>query len=123
MMAFARSGAMVLALSLAIVQPAEMANAQSAKPQARPSKARLESAAANLRIILSALQSDTVPQPVKDALFGCIYQNSLSKITDGVEKVLAANPGKVDRKNPTQMLGLIAGTCGYRPANAPAKAR
>jgi len=33
--------------------------------------------------------------------------------------VVAANPGKVDRKDASQMLAVIAGACGYRPAAAP----
>lgn len=85
----------------------------------KPSKAQLDNAAYVLGVVSSALQSDSVEPPVKAALFECIYVNPLSKISDATEKVIARNPGKVNRKDPSQMLAVIAGTCGYRPT-APA---
>jgi hypothetical protein len=86
--------------------------------QAGPSKAQLDNAAFVLRIISSALQSNEVEQPVKNKLFECLYSNSVSQVSAAVDKVVAANPGKVDRKDPSQMLAVIAGACGYRPAAA-----
>ncbi|HWV11931.1 MAG TPA: hypothetical protein VN110_01410 [Sphingobium sp.] len=85
----------------------------------KPSKAQLENAARVLNIISSALQSKEVEEPVKTALFECLYINPLSKVSDATAKVIARNPGKVNAKDPSQMLAVIAGTCGYRPA-APA---
>jgi len=86
--------------------------------QAGPSKAQLANAAFVLRVMSSALQSDEVEQPVKNKLFECLYSNSLSQISAATDKVIAGNPGKVNRKDPSQMLAVIAGTCGYRPAAA-----
>lgn len=86
----------------------------------KPSKAQLDSAAYVLRVITSALQSKDVGQPVKNVLFECLYVNPLSKISEATDRVIAGNPGKVDRKDPSQMLAVIAGACGYRPAAAPA---
>lgn len=71
-----------------------------------------------LQVISSALESKDVEQPVKTALFECLYSNSLSQISAATDKVIAGNPGKVNRKDPSQMLAVIAGTCGYRPAAA-----
>jgi hypothetical protein len=114
----------VVALALALVSAPAVVQAQSAKPApARPTTAQLDAAANVLRIFIGAIQSPKVEQPVKNALFGCLYQVNLAKITEGTNKVIAANPGKIDRNNPTQMLGVIAGVCGYRPAAAPAKKR
>lgn len=90
--------------------------------QAGPSKAQLANAAFVLRVMSSALQSDEVEQPVKNKLFECLYSNSVSQISGAVDKVIAANPGKVDRKDASQMLAVIAGACGYRPAATPKSA-
>lgn len=94
----------------------------AAQTQAGPSKAQLANAAFVLRVMSSALQSDEVEQPVKNKLFECLYSNSVSQISGAVDKVVAANPGKVDRKDASQMLAVIAGACGYRPPAAPAAA-
>jgi hypothetical protein len=66
--------------------------------------------------MIGALESKEVETPVKNQLFTCIYENSLAKIADAVDKAVAANTGKIDKTNPTQMLGLMAGVCGYKPA-------
>ncbi|MES2174745.1 MAG: hypothetical protein V4523_12460 [Pseudomonadota bacterium] len=92
-----------------------------AQTQAAPTKAQLDSAAYVLRVVTSALQSNEVEAPVKSALFDCLYSNSVSKVSEATDKVIVANAGKVDRKDPSQMLAVIAGVCGYRPAAAAAK--
>jgi hypothetical protein len=88
-----------------------------------PSKAQLDNAAHVLRIVMTALQSNEVEQPVKTALFDCLYSNSVGKISEATDKIIAANAGKVDRKDASQMLAVIAGTCGYRPASGPPAAK
>ncbi len=88
----------------------------------KPSKAQIDNAAYVLQVISSALESKEVEAPVKTALFECLYSNSVSQISGAVDKVIAANPGKVDRKDASQMLAVIAGACGYRPAAAPKSA-
>lgn len=94
--------------------------AQAAKPQPLPSQAVMQHAVDNFRILVSALQSDKVPQPVKSILFTCIYGNPFSKINEGTDKVMTEK--KLDKKNPTQVLTAMAAICGYRPemANPPA---
>ena len=115
-----RSLSLAFAVAIAVAGTSVAAQAPRAPAaKARPSKAQLESAAANLKIMLSAFQSDKVEPAIKDALFGCLYENDLAQVTAATDKVMATNPGKIDRKNPNQMLGVIAGVCGYRP-KAPA---
>lgn len=104
-----RGMAVAVAL-LAALLPAALAAQGTA-----PSKAQLDSAAQVLRIVMTALQSNEVEQPVKNALFDCLYGNPVGKVSEATERVIAANPGKVDRKDPSQMLAVIAGVCGYRP--------
>ncbi|MHA6770221.1 hypothetical protein [Sphingobium ummariense] len=111
-----RAGGAILAIALL---PAAL-HAQAA-PQTRPTKAQIDNAAFVLRVITSALQSNEVEQPVKNALFECLYANPVSKVSEATDKVIAANPGKVDRKDVSQMLAVIAGVCGYRPAAPAAK--
>ncbi|HAF40731.1 MAG TPA: hypothetical protein DCG90_03035 [Sphingobium sp.] len=108
--------AAAIATALAIgVMPAAL-HAQSTAP----TKAQIDNAAHVLRVVMTALQSSEVEQPVKNALFDCLYSNSIGKISEATDKVIAANAGKVDRKDASQMLAVIAGTCGYRPAAGPA---
>lgn len=109
-----------LALGLAIAVMPAAVSAQS-MAQAAPTKAQLDSAAYVLRVVTSALQSSEVEPPVKSALFDCLYSNAVSKVSEATDKVIAANAGKVDRKDPSQMLAVIAGVCGYRPAAPAAK--
>jgi hypothetical protein len=66
-------------------------------------------------VLSSAIRSDKVPDDVKAALMGCIYSNSLGKISAAIDEVVAKNPGKVDRKNPDSILGAMAAICGYKP--------
>ena len=113
-MRFGRSTAAAALLAIGFIPAALLAQTVN-----KPSKAQLDNAAYVLRVVSSALQSDVVEAPVKTALFECLYVNPLSKISEATEKVLARNAGKVNRKDPSQMLAVIAGTCGYRPT-APA---
>ena len=106
-----------LALALAMIAAAPSpVMAQAAKPQAQPSQAAMQHAADNFRILVSALQSDKVPQPVKSILFTCTYGNPFSKISEGVDKVMTEK--KLDKTNPTQVLTAMAAICGYRPEMA-----
>ena len=86
-----------------------------------PAKADIERATFNFQVLMSALHSDKVEPTIKSALFACIYENSMSKITQAIDGVIKANPGKIDEKNPTQVLGVMAGVCGYKPPAAGAK--
>jgi hypothetical protein len=83
-----------------------------------PAKADIERATFNFQVLMSALHSDKVEAPIKSALFACIYENSMGKISQAVDGVITANPGKIDKTNPTQVLGVMSGVCGYRPPAA-----
>lgn len=110
-------GVAVLAL---VCAPA--GGAAFAQTAAKPSKTEIQSAGRDLDVLAAALESDKVPAPVKNALFLCLYQNTLAKVSATTSKVLAAN--KLDRTDPSKLLGVMAGVCGYRPGAAPAtKAR
>lgn len=79
----------------------------------------LESAMLYLKVLISGLQSEKVEGPAKGALVGCIYNNSLQKISESMDKVIAENPGKISRDNPTELLSAMVAICGYKPT-APA---
>lgn len=111
----ARSSA--LAAALALVSTQAPAAPQAATP---PSAAQAKQAFFYFRVLISAIQSDKVEVPVKDALMGCIYTNSLGKISDAMDKVFAANPGKLDKTKPNDALQVMAGICGFRPAKSAA---
>ena len=128
--ALALAGASGIALAQAkpkAAAPAARAPAPSASVSpTQPTKEQIEDAAYQMRVLVAGMNSDKVDAPIKDALFECLYQNSFSKISDGIAKVIAGNPGKINKRDPEQVLGVMAGICGYRPkpeaAAAPAPA-
>ncbi|MEE4450151.1 hypothetical protein [Novosphingobium resinovorum] len=106
---------------------ASAATKAAAKPAAKPAAAAAPAAGANgpaqhamlyLKVLISGLQSDKVEEPVKGALVGCLYDNSLGKITESMDKVIAENPGKISRENPSQVLSVMAQICGFKPTAA-----
>jgi len=101
------------------------AKSAAAKPVAASSAAssglsteQRDHAIQDFGVMASAMRSDKVPDDVKSALMGCIYENSLGKISTAIDKVSVDNPGKVDRKNADSVLGAMAAVCGYQPAVA-----
>ncbi|MGN6278320.1 MAG: hypothetical protein ACTHM8_06330 [Sphingomonas sp.] len=84
----------------------------AADTPAKPTQAQLESAQKTLSYIISAINSKEVPAELKNGLFGCLYENSLSKISNARDEVIAKNKGKIDEANPTQQLVVIAEICG-----------
>ncbi|HKR91656.1 hypothetical protein [Novosphingobium sp.] len=94
--------------------------APAAPASASASQSQEQDAMLYLKVLISGLQSEKVDQPVKGALVGCLYNNSLGKITESMDKVIAENPGKIDKNNPSQLLGVLARICGYQPEAAPA---
>lgn len=104
--------AIFLAAAAIIAVPLASTTA-AAQSAAKPSKAEIADAGRDLNVIAAALTSDKVPVPVKNALFQCLYQNTLGKISGTASKVLAAN--KLDRSSADKALAVLAGVCGYRP--------
>jgi hypothetical protein len=120
--------ATILALGAALcASPALAAPAPKAapKPAAAAAKgtqppAEVQDAMLYLKVMISALQSDTLEQPIKGAIVGCLYGESLGDITSNMSKLIAQNPGKVNRDNPSQVLSALLAVCGYRAEDAPA---
>ena len=100
--------------------PASAATPARAPAKAAPAKSDVQDAMLYLKVLISGLQSDKVEQPVKGALVGCLYNNSLGKISESMDKVIAENPGKIHRDNPGELLAVMAQICGYRPQPAAA---
>ncbi|WP_156135440.1 hypothetical protein [Novosphingobium malaysiense] len=99
----------------------------AAPAKASRGKGEVQDAMLYLKVLISGLQSEKVAQPMKGALVGCIYNNSLGKITESMDKVIAENPGKIDKDNPSELLSVMVRICGYNPQDAasdnPAKGR
>ena len=117
----------IITLGAALVaSPALAANeapAKSAAPVAAASEkapADVQDAMLYLKVMISALQSDDIQQPVKGGLVGCLYNNSLGAITTSTNKLIVENPGKVGRDNPNQVLGALVAVCGINPDEAAA---
>ena len=68
-----------------------------------------------LKVLIGALQSDKIEEPVKGALVGCIYSNSLRMIGQAMDETISKAPASFDRTNPSNLLGVMARVCGYKP--------
>lgn len=99
---------------------AQQASAPASPAAAQPTKQDMENAILYLRVMISGLQSDKVEQPVKSALVGCLYSNTLRTISASMDKVIAENSDKISRDNADQVLSAMAAVCGYRPQEAAA---
>ena len=115
-------GAMLLA-GPALAAPAPKAARKPATSAAASTQAssQVQDAMLYLKVLISALQSETIEQPIKGVLVGCLYNASLGTITENMGKLIAQNPGKVSRDNPTQVLSALLAVCGYNAADATAK--
>lgn len=115
--------ALALGSGSALAAPSAKVSAKASAPAraATPgSESQVQDAMLYLKVLISGLQSDKVEQPVKGALVGCLYNNSLGKITDSMDKVIAENPGKISKDNPSELLSVMVRICGYKPEAAPA---
>ena len=101
---------MILPFAAAILLAAPAVAADT--PAKKPTQAQLKSAQQTLSFIVSAINSKEVPVEMKNGLFGCLSENSLSKISNARDEVLAKNKGKIDASNATQQLIVIAEICG-----------
>lgn len=115
---------MILALGAMMVSgPAFAAPKAAPKPKTSAAASaqapqEVQDAMLYLKVLISALQSETIEQPIKGALVGCLYNASLGTITENMGKLIAQNPGKVSRDNPTQVLSALLAVCGYDSAAA-----
>jgi hypothetical protein len=108
-----------LAIAAAALLFSGPAFAQATAPSAI-SETQQQHAVQDFAVLASAMQSDKVPEDVKAALMGCIYSNKLETISTAIDKLIAANPGKVDRAKPDDLLSAMVAMCGYKPsATAP----
>lgn len=115
--------ALFLAAAVLLAGTHAPALAQAKATAAAPTKEQQDHAIQDFAIMASAMRSDKVGDDVKSALMGCLYTNTLEKISTAVDKVIADNPGKIDRTKPDSLLSVMAAVCGYRPqkpAAAPA---
>jgi hypothetical protein len=82
------------------------------------SETQQQHAVQDFAVLASAMQSDKVPEDVKAALMGCIYSNKLETISTAIDKLIAANPGKVNRAKADDLLSAMVAICGYKPSAA-----
>lgn len=102
----------------AMIAAAWLGGAAGAATPAAPAKAQVDTAAFHLKVLMSALQSKEVDEPVKNVLFVCLYENPFGKVSDATTKVLSGN--KLDPKDPNKVLTVMAGVCGLRPGGSAA---
>jgi hypothetical protein len=110
-------------LGLSAGATAQEAPAPEAAAPAEDEATTQQHAVQNIQLFFAALNSEEVSQEVKNALVGCIYQNSMRQITVAMDKAIEANSATIDRNDSSQMVGLMASICGYQPQNAGAGAQ
>lgn len=119
----------IITFGAALVASPTLAATKSPAKAAAPAAAAAEQVPAEVRdsmlylkVLISALQSDEIAQPLKGGLVGCLYNNSLGTITESMNKLIVENPGKVSRSNPNELLGALVAVCGISPEDAAAAA-
>ncbi len=108
----------LLAASLTLAAPALAQAPAAPAPAAQPTKEQIEDAAYEMRVFMSALQSDKIEAPAKDALFQCIYSNSFAKLSEAIGQVAAQNVGKFEKRNADHVLSVMLRVCGFTPQPA-----
>lgn len=109
------------AAAVALLSVAHSPAFAQAKAPAKPSLTEEQQthAVQDFAVMASAMRSDKVGDDVKAALMGCIYSNNLQTISTAIDKLIVANPGKIDRTKPDDLLSAMVAVCGYRPSSAP----
>ena len=122
-----RNSFLAACMMLAAVPGPALAQKTPAAPAASPvqtaTQDQKDHAVQTFQLLAAAMASDKIPNDVKSVLMSCMYDNSIGNISATVDSALTANPGKVDRTKPDEMVGVIAAVCGYRPpdgASSPA---
>ncbi len=106
---------LVLGGAPAMAAPAKKAAAAKAPAAAAAAgPAQSEHAVLYLKVLIGALQSDQVKEDAKAALVGCLYENPLGKISEGMDKVIAQNADKVHRDKPAEVFAVLTAVCGYK---------
>lgn len=110
---------MVMKLLLAGLISAGCAGTAGAAPAtpaaSTPTKEQLQTAAFRFKVMYSAMATDKVPAPLKEALFACVYGHPMAEISNKMDQVIASNPkAKFDASSPDQQLALMAAVCGYK---------
>ena len=108
----------MIARSAFLIAAAALSAPALAAGPATPTKAQLDTAAFHLKVLMSALQSKEVDEPIKNALFVCFYENPFGKISDATTRVLTGN--KLSPTDPNKVLTVMAGVCGFRPGGTAA---
>lgn len=122
-------GSLAFGVSPALAAAKPAAKPAAAKPAAAPAASashpapppEVQHALLYLKVLISGLQSDQVEEPVKGVLVGCLYNNSLSRISTAMDKVIADNPDKVHRDKPEEVLRAMVAICNHsdqKPAGA-----
>ncbi|MBT0669107.1 hypothetical protein HT136_12120 [Novosphingobium profundi] len=88
--------------------------------KAEPKQEDVQNAVLYLHVLIAALESKDVEEPVKSALVGCLYNNSLGTIGKSMDGLIAQNGDKIHRDKPNEVLQAMAVVCGYRPEGKPA---
>ncbi|QIG80521.1 hypothetical protein [Stakelama tenebrarum] len=110
-----------------IAMPAAAQDAAGAEQGASaPTAQQIEDGGATLSLLVATLRSDTATQPVKDAIFRCMFVAPVGKISEAATEVIARNP-QLQELDPTQARAqAIAAVCqvpvegeAAQPAPAP----
>ena len=91
----------------------------AAQSVTQPDQEQQQHAVEYFNVLVAGLRSDQIEEPIKSALMGCIYGNSLKTISEAIDKAIDSSEGQVDRTDANAVLTVMVGVCGYRP-QAPA---
>ncbi|MXO64652.1 hypothetical protein [Altericroceibacterium endophyticum] len=76
-----------------------------------PDPATAKRGAVIVRSFVMAMNSDELAQTVRGQIYGCMYNNPISKISQAAGKILENNPN-LQADNPTHVYVAAARACG-----------
>ena len=102
--------AILCAATLALAAPA-VAQTAPAQPFQEDEQQTMMRAAKIFGLFSQAVKQDDIPADKKDALVGCLYNNSLQTISLAVGELLAENP-QIDASENNAIYTVAALVCG-----------
>ncbi|NCQ63702.1 MAG: hypothetical protein GW757_07215 [Alphaproteobacteria bacterium] len=102
--------AILCAAGLALAVPAT-AQTTAETPFQEDEQETMLRAAKIFGLFSQAVKQDDIPAEQKDALVGCMYNNSLQTISLATGELLAENP-QIDQSKPNNIFSVAALVCG-----------
>jgi len=108
----------VAAMALALTAPGIAQETASVAPAATDQQPDMERAGMIFSTFVAAVQNPELPDAEKNALIGCLYNNTLQTVSRATGEMLVKNP-QIDATDPVNVYLVAAIVCGAREPGSP----